>query len=45
MLFGIICAVLILAQSVLFSVLAVGLDNLGDKCIEMMDRKRPCCAK
>lgn len=38
--FGILCLVLIIVQAVLFSVLAVGLDNLGDKCIKMMDKKR-----
>lgn len=40
MLFGLICFVLIIAQAVVFSLLAVGLDNLGDNCIKAMDRKR-----
>ncbi|WP_296022686.1 hypothetical protein [uncultured Treponema sp.] len=39
MLFGIICAVLILVSSVLFSLLAVLIDNFGDRCIEKIDGK------
>lgn len=40
MLFGLICFALIVAQAVVFSLLSVGLDNLGDKCIKAMDKKR-----
>ncbi|MDD5789829.1 MAG: hypothetical protein PUE30_04825 [Spirochaetia bacterium] len=39
MIFGFVCAFLICLSSVIFSVLAVALDNLGDKCIKRMDKK------
>ncbi|WP_407428226.1 hypothetical protein [Treponema sp.] len=40
MLFGLIAVVLIIASSVVFSWLGVAVDNLGDKCIELIDRKK-----
>lgn len=40
MLFGLIAIVLIVVSSVFFSWLGVAVDNLGDKCIEMIDRKK-----
>lgn len=40
MIFGLICTILICVSSVFFSVLAVVLDNLGDKCIEKMDKHK-----
>lgn len=40
MLFGLLAVVLIVLSSVIFSMLGVAIDNLGDKCIEMIDRKR-----
>ena len=40
MLFGLIAIVLICVSAVIFSILGVAIDNLGDKCIEMIDRKR-----
>ena len=40
MLFGLIAIVLIVVSAVVFSILGVAVDNLGDKCIEMIDRKK-----
>ena len=40
MLFGLLAIVLIVVSAVIFSILGVAIDNLGDKCIEMIDRKR-----
>ena len=40
MLFGLIAIVLIVVSAVIFSILGVAVDNLGDKCIEMIDRKK-----
>ena len=40
MLFGLLAVVLIVLSSVVFSMLGVAIDNLGDKCIEMIDRKK-----
>ncbi len=40
MLFGLLAVVLIVLSSVIFSMLGVAVDNLGDKCIEMIDRKK-----
>jgi len=40
MLFGLLCVFLICASSVIFSVLAVAIDNLGDSWIKKIDMKR-----
>lgn len=40
MLFGLLAIVLIIVSAVIFSVLGVAVDNLGDKCIEAIDAKR-----
>lgn len=40
MLSGILCIVLMCLFAVVFSVLAVVIDNIGDKCIANIDRKR-----
>lgn len=40
MIFGLIAIVLIVVSAVVFSVLGVAVDNLGDKCIALIDRKR-----
>lgn len=40
MLFGILCVFLICLFSVVFAVLSVVIDNIGDKCIANIDRKR-----
>ena len=40
MLFGLLAVVLIVLSSVIFSMLGVAVDNLGNKCIEMIDRKK-----
>ena len=40
MLFGLLAVVLIVLSSVIFSMLGVAIDNLGDKCIDMIDRKK-----
>lgn len=40
MLFGFFAIVLIVISAVVFSIPGVAIDNLGDKCIEMIDRKR-----
>lgn len=40
MLFGLLAIVLIVVFAVVFSVLGVAVDNLGDKCIELIDKKR-----
>mgnify|MGYP007069940982 CR=1 FL=1 len=40
MLFGLLAIVLIVVSAVAFSWLGVAVDNLGDKCIEMIDRRR-----
>ena len=40
MLFGFIAVVLISVSAVIFSILGVAVDNLGDKCIERIDRRR-----
>lgn len=40
MLFGLMAIVLIVVSAVIFSILGVAVDNLGNKCIELIDRKR-----
>ena len=40
MLFGLLAIVLTVVSAVVFSILSVAIDNFGDKCIEMIDRKR-----
>ena len=39
MLFGLIAIILIILSAVVFSLLGVAVDNIGDKCIEMIDRR------
>lgn len=40
MLFGLLAILLIVVSAVIFSILGVAADNLGDKCIEAIDKKR-----
>lgn len=40
MIFGILAVVLIVVSAVVFSVLGVAVDNIGDKCIDMIDKRR-----
>ena len=40
MIFGLIAIALIVVSAVVFSILGVAVDNLGDKCIELIDKKR-----
>lgn len=40
MLFGILALVLIVVSAVIFSWFGVAIDNIGDKCIEMIDRRK-----
>ena len=38
--FGLIIVFSIVAGSAFFSILSIAIDNLGDKCIELIDKKR-----
>ena len=40
MLFGLVLVLSIVVGSVIFSILSIGIDNLGDKWIESIDRRR-----
>ncbi len=40
MLFGLFSILMVVFSAIVFSWLGVAIDNLGDKCIELIDRKR-----